>query len=152
MAQSVKHLPLVRVMISGSWDRAPCWAPCSAGSLLLPLPLLLPPAHALSQINTILKKNPKTTISVKFFFSLQNSRAVEKLWLTKCGSEPSLSTLTAGVEGFLLSLLLSHRFQFPALVSLLFKFQISVNSIISPAVLGDRDGESKPGYLGLSLS
>ena len=39
VAQSVKCLPSAQVMISGSWDRAPCWAPCSARSLLLPLPL-----------------------------------------------------------------------------------------------------------------
>ena len=39
MAQSVKHLPLAQVMISGSWDQVLHWAPCSAGSLLLPLPL-----------------------------------------------------------------------------------------------------------------
>ena len=42
VAQSVKPLPLAWVMISGSWDRAPLRAPCSAGSLLLPLPPLLP--------------------------------------------------------------------------------------------------------------
>ena len=40
VAQSVKHLPLAQVMITGSWDQAPCHrAPCSVGSLLLPLPL-----------------------------------------------------------------------------------------------------------------
>jgi len=31
---------LAQDMISGSWDRAPCWALCSAG--VLPLPLTLP--------------------------------------------------------------------------------------------------------------
>ena len=41
-AQSVKCLPSVQIMISGSWDGALCWAPCSVGSLLLPLPLPLP--------------------------------------------------------------------------------------------------------------
>ena len=46
VAQLVKHLPSVQVMIPGSWDQAPHWAPCSVGSLLLPLPL--PHAHALS--------------------------------------------------------------------------------------------------------
>ena len=38
------------VLISGSWDGAPCQAPCSAGSLLetlpLPLPLALVLAHS----------------------------------------------------------------------------------------------------------
>ena len=42
VAQSVKHLPLAQLMISGSWDRAPHQALCSARSLLLPLPLSLP--------------------------------------------------------------------------------------------------------------
>jgi len=37
----VKHLPSAQVMIPGSWDGAPRRAPCSAGSLLLPLPLPL---------------------------------------------------------------------------------------------------------------
>ena len=40
-AQSVERLPSAQVMILGFWDRAPRWAPCSARSLLLPLPLLL---------------------------------------------------------------------------------------------------------------
>ena len=41
--RQVKHLPLAQVMIMGSWDGA-LWAPCSGGSLLLPLalPLSLP--------------------------------------------------------------------------------------------------------------
>jgi len=41
VAQSVKRLPSVLVMVPGAWDRAPHRAPCSAGSLLLPLPLPL---------------------------------------------------------------------------------------------------------------
>ena len=47
VAQWVKCLPLAQIMISGSLDRAPRWTPCSAGNLLLslPLPLLL---HSLS--------------------------------------------------------------------------------------------------------
>ncbi|XP_077928402.1 sorting nexin-16 isoform X4 [Halichoerus grypus] len=52
VAQMVGHLPSARVMISRFWDRVPRQAqhraPSSLGSLLLPLPLLLPPAHALS--------------------------------------------------------------------------------------------------------
>ena len=36
-----KRLPLAQVTIPGSWDRALRRAPCSAGSLLLPLPLPL---------------------------------------------------------------------------------------------------------------
>ena len=60
VAQSVKHLPSAQVMISGSWDRAPCGGgfPHSAGSLLLPHPLLLPLlvlSFSLSQINKIFK-------------------------------------------------------------------------------------------------
>ena len=42
MAQLVMHLPSAQVMILGSWDGAPCPAPCSAGSLQLPLLLPLP--------------------------------------------------------------------------------------------------------------
>ena len=47
VAQSVKDLPLAQVMIPGSQDGAPSWAPCSVASLLillslpLPLPLVL---------------------------------------------------------------------------------------------------------------
>ena len=37
VAQWVKPLPSAQVMISGSWDRVPHRAPCSAGSLLPPL-------------------------------------------------------------------------------------------------------------------
>jgi len=40
----VKRLPLPRVIIPESWDGAPHQAPCSAGSLLLPLGLPPPPA------------------------------------------------------------------------------------------------------------
>ena len=47
VAQSVKHLPTAHVMVPGSWDRAPHQAPCSLGSLLVPLSLLLP-MYALS--------------------------------------------------------------------------------------------------------
>ncbi|XP_034854411.1 bone marrow stromal antigen 2 isoform X1 [Mirounga angustirostris] len=43
----VKRLPSAQVTIPGSWDRAPHQAPCSAGSLLLPLPAI-PPICALS--------------------------------------------------------------------------------------------------------
>ena len=48
VAQLVKRLPLARVTIPGSWDRVPHQAPCSAGSLLLSLPL---PACGLSLTN-----------------------------------------------------------------------------------------------------
>ena len=40
-AQSMKHLPSAQVMIPRSCDGVLCWAPCSVGSLLLPLPLSL---------------------------------------------------------------------------------------------------------------
>ena len=33
---------MAQVVTPESWDRVPHWAPCSAGSLLLPLPLQLP--------------------------------------------------------------------------------------------------------------
>ena len=37
----IKHLPLAQVMIPGPWIQPRIGAPCSAGSLLLPLPLPL---------------------------------------------------------------------------------------------------------------
>lgn len=43
---SVKYLLSAQVVILESWDLAPCEAPCSVESLLLPLPL--PAPHALS--------------------------------------------------------------------------------------------------------
>jgi len=43
----VKRLPSAQVMIPGSWEEVPRQAPCSARSLLLPLPAA-PPACALS--------------------------------------------------------------------------------------------------------
>ena len=72
-AQWVKHLPLAQVMISGSSDGAPHWAPRSTGSLLLSLPLCSSSStHAvscfLSQIEYLHKK------SHKFLFSLKNTR------------------------------------------------------------------------------
>ena len=42
VVQRVKHLPLALVMIPRSWDQAQHPAPCSAGHLLLLLPLRLP--------------------------------------------------------------------------------------------------------------
>ena len=47
VAQLVKCLPSAQVKISGSWDGASRWAPCSMGSLLLPS-LYCSPASALS--------------------------------------------------------------------------------------------------------
>ena len=41
VAQWVKPLPSAQVMVSGSWDRAPHQALCSAGSLLASLSLCL---------------------------------------------------------------------------------------------------------------
>ena len=54
----VGHLPLAQVIIPGTWDQALHGAPCSSGSLLLPLPWPLHPTHVhtLSQIKKILKK------------------------------------------------------------------------------------------------
>ena len=57
VAQSVGCLPLVQVMIVGSWGWAMCWAPCPVGSLLLPplclqLPLVVfPVSPSLSPVN-----------------------------------------------------------------------------------------------------
>ena len=65
VAQLVKCLLSAQVMISGSWDRALRRAPCSLGSLLLPLSLpAAPPACTLiyslslsvKEVNKILKK------------------------------------------------------------------------------------------------
>ena len=39
-----KGLPLAQVVIPGSRDGVPHWAPCSEGSLLLPLPLPATPS------------------------------------------------------------------------------------------------------------
>ena len=47
VAQLLEPLPSAQIMISGSWVRALLRAPGSVGSLLLPLPLALPHAHAL---------------------------------------------------------------------------------------------------------
>jgi len=66
VAQLVKRLPSAQVMIPGSWDRAPHWAPCSAESLLLPFPLpaALPTcALCLCQI-----KKKKSLKKIKIFF------------------------------------------------------------------------------------
>ena len=70
MAQSVKHLPLVQVMIQVMMvrDGTTCQAPCSAGSLLLPMPLplflhslslslSLSLSCSLSQMNKIIKES-----------------------------------------------------------------------------------------------
>ena len=53
VAQSVKCLPSAQVMIlrTMSWEQSPCLAPCSVGSLLLPLPLPSAYAPAQSLIN-----------------------------------------------------------------------------------------------------
>uniref|UniRef100_A0A8C7B4P3 Uncharacterized protein n=1 Tax=Neovison vison TaxID=452646 RepID=A0A8C7B4P3_NEOVI len=48
VAQWFRPLPLARVVISGSWDRAPHRALYSAGSLLLPPPPASPPTCDLS--------------------------------------------------------------------------------------------------------
>ena len=57
VAQSVKHLTLAQVMVSGSGDRALCWTRHSVGSLVAFLCLFLSPSPRLmhklplSQIN-----------------------------------------------------------------------------------------------------
>ena len=54
VAQLVKRLPSAQVMILETRDRVPHRAPCSAGSLLLPLtlpPLMVSLSHSLSQIS-----------------------------------------------------------------------------------------------------
>ena len=53
----VKHLPSAQTMISEAWDPALHWALCSAGRLLVPLPL-----HSLSS------KSIKYFLKIKIFF------------------------------------------------------------------------------------
>lgn len=67
MAQLVKCLPSAQTMILRSYAPAPHYAPCSAGGLFLPLPILLPPAHVLSQIiNQSINQSLKIAISQSF--------------------------------------------------------------------------------------
>ena len=54
VAQLVKHLPSAQVMIPRSWNQALGRAPCSVGSLLLPLLFPLP---VLSKVNIYKNKN-----------------------------------------------------------------------------------------------
>ena len=53
VVQLAKCLPYAQVLILGSWDQYLCWALCSEGSVLLPLPLS--PACLLPQINKFKK-------------------------------------------------------------------------------------------------
>ena len=58
VAQSVSVSFWLMFVIPGSGDRAWCWAPCSMGSLLLPLPpCAATHPHSLSQIHKIFVKN-----------------------------------------------------------------------------------------------
>ena len=67
VAQPIKHLPLAQVMILGSWDRAPCWAPCSTRNLLLPLLSHCSCSRSLSQINKkVLKRKDLTSLIMGF--------------------------------------------------------------------------------------
>lgn len=67
----VKLLPSAQVIVSGSWDQTPHWAPCSAGNLRLPLPLpLLVLSLSLSQINKILKKLNNNFLLLKLIFTV----------------------------------------------------------------------------------
>ena len=54
VAQLVRHLPSAWVMIPESWDQTPHQAPCSVGSL--PLPILLLPPHTLSLARSLTNK------------------------------------------------------------------------------------------------
>ena len=61
VAQWFKPLPSAQVMMSGSWDRAPHRALCSAGSLLPPLALCLPLClHVISVCQINFKKKLKS--------------------------------------------------------------------------------------------
>ena len=78
VARSVGRLPSARVMILGSWDRAPHRAPCSAESLLLPLPLPSAlPTCALSLSNKyikIFKRKGELQTNIPDEYGCQNSQ------------------------------------------------------------------------------
>ena len=80
VVQMVGHPPLAQVMISRSWDRAPCWGPSSVGSLLLPLSLFLL-VRALSLAFKWIKKMLK---KIKHIYT-RATRALYKSWMERCG-------------------------------------------------------------------
>lgn len=58
----VKHPPLVQVMIPEPWDGVRSRAPCSAGSLLLPFPLLVALSVSDKEINKIFFKKIREAV------------------------------------------------------------------------------------------
>ena len=95
VAQWVKPLPLAQVMISGSWDRVPHRALCSAGSLL---PSLSLPAST-STCDFSLSNKYIKSLKCKLLFLLTSrihTKEGVRVPLTKLKSELQLQTNISG--------------------------------------------------------
>ena len=112
VAQWVERPPSAHVMIPGSWDRAPCRAPCSVGNLLLPFllthPLLMfSPSLSLSNQYILKRKKrwdqeiqgfPSTPINTQLF-----SRCHLSLSASLCAGtgQPSMNGRVHALKGFM---------------------------------------------------
>ena len=73
VTRSVRHLPSARVIVLGCWDQAPHRAPCSAGSLLLPLLLPTTPCLCSSLSNKQMKSFKIFKAQDKWLNALQST-------------------------------------------------------------------------------